>query len=287
MRQHLLARILAARSVAPGQESDRARWTPALRGWLWIAAGAIAMATSSGATALTTSVTVAGSLQSELGCAGDWDPACAATHLVYDATDDVWQGAFAVPTGSWEYKAALNDGWAENYGANAVANGANIPLPLAADTFVKFYFDDESNWITDDRTSRIVTVPGSFQSELGCSGDWAPDCLRAWLQDVDGDGTYDFVTTDLPAGSYEVKAAIGESWTENYGAGGVADGPNIAFLVPSSFVPVHFSFVSQTNVLTVSVDGVPEPGAGALLGGALAALAVARRSPRPRARRSR
>jgi len=26
-------------------------------------------------------VTVAGSLQSEAGCPGDWDPACAATHL--------------------------------------------------------------------------------------------------------------------------------------------------------------------------------------------------------------
>ena len=26
-------------------------------------------------------VTIAGSLQSELGCAGDWDPTCAATHL--------------------------------------------------------------------------------------------------------------------------------------------------------------------------------------------------------------
>ena len=33
------------------------------------------------------SVTITGSLQSELGCAGDWDPACAATHLVYDGDD--------------------------------------------------------------------------------------------------------------------------------------------------------------------------------------------------------
>ena len=30
------------------------------------------------------SVTVAGSLQSELGCPADWDPACAATHLAFD-----------------------------------------------------------------------------------------------------------------------------------------------------------------------------------------------------------
>ena len=72
-------------------------------------------------------VTVAGSLQSEAGCPGDWDPACAATHLTYDAGDDVWQGAFSLPAGSYEYKAALNDSWTENYGLHAQPNGANIP----------------------------------------------------------------------------------------------------------------------------------------------------------------
>ena len=97
MRQHLLARIFAARFVALGQGRDRARSTPSLRGWIWIAAGVVAMVASSDSRALTTSVTVSGSLQSELGCASDWDPGCAATHLVYDATDDVWQGAFTVP----------------------------------------------------------------------------------------------------------------------------------------------------------------------------------------------
>jgi len=60
------------------------------------------------------SVTIAGDLQSELGCTGDWDPACAATHLTYDATDTVWQGTFSVPAGSWQYKAAIYDAWDEN-----------------------------------------------------------------------------------------------------------------------------------------------------------------------------
>jgi hypothetical protein len=58
------------------------------------------------------SVTIAGSLQSEVGCPGDWDPACAVTHLTYDPADAVWQGTWPVPAGSYEYKAALNDGWA-------------------------------------------------------------------------------------------------------------------------------------------------------------------------------
>jgi hypothetical protein len=54
------------------------------------------------------SVTVAGSLQSEAGCPADWEPACATTHLAYDANDDVWQGTFSLPADSYEYKAALN-----------------------------------------------------------------------------------------------------------------------------------------------------------------------------------
>src|SRR5690349_5570265 len=81
-----------------------------------------------------TSVTIAGSLQSELGCSGDWQPDCAVTHLTYDAGDDVWQGTFNVPAGNWEYKAPLNDSWTENYGLHAVQDGANIPLNLASQT---------------------------------------------------------------------------------------------------------------------------------------------------------
>src|SRR5262249_42163063 len=77
------------------------------------------------------SVTVAGSLQSELGCSGDWQPACSATHLTFDAEDQVWQGTFNVPAGNWEYKAPLNDSWDENYGDHATRNGPNIPLNLA------------------------------------------------------------------------------------------------------------------------------------------------------------
>ena len=97
-----------------------------------------------------TSVTVAGSLQSELGCPGDWQPDCAATHLAYDADDDVWQGSFSLPAGSYEYKAPLNDSWTENYGLHAQQDGPNIPLTLPAATSVKFYYDHKSHWITDD-----------------------------------------------------------------------------------------------------------------------------------------
>src|SRR5215218_1405891 len=95
------------------------------------------------------SVTVAGSLQSEAGCAGDWDPACATTHLAFDANDDVWQATFTLPAGSYEYKAALNDSWAENYGLHGVRDGSNIPLSLVSPGPVKFFYDHKTNWLTD------------------------------------------------------------------------------------------------------------------------------------------
>ncbi len=196
------------------------------------------------------SVAITGSLQSVLGCSGDWQPECAATELVYSAEDEVWQGSFDLPAGSWEYKATLNDTWDESYGAN----GSNIGLNLGSPTTVKFYYDHQTHWVTDNVNSRIVTVVGSWQDEIGCPGDWLPDCLRAWLQDVDGDGVYTLETDQIPSGSYEVKATINEAWDENYGAGGLQNGPNIPFDVAANET-VLFSFHSATNLLTISTPG--------------------------------
>ena len=100
-------------------------------------------------------------------------------------------------------------------------------------------------------------MPGSFQSELGCPGDWDPDCLRSWLQDPDGDGIYTFSTAALPAGNYEAKVAIDESWDVNYGAGGARNGANIAFTVRSPAAEMFFVYDSTSHVLTVTAGGAP------------------------------
>ncbi|HEX8969752.1 MAG TPA: alpha-amylase family glycosyl hydrolase, partial [Chloroflexota bacterium] len=181
-----------------------------------------------------------------------WDPTCAAAHLTYDANDDVWQNTWTVPAGNWEYKAALNDSWNENYGLHAVAGGANIPLSLGASTAVKFYYDHKTHWVTDNVNSVIATAPGNFQHLLGCSGDWDPTCLRSWLEDPDGDGIYTFETTALPKGTYEAKAAINESWSVNYGQGGVQNGANISFNVPADNAKVTFRYNATTHVLSIS-----------------------------------
>src|SRR5689334_23048572 len=208
-----------------------------------------------------TSVTIAGDLQSELGCAGDWDPACAGTHLTYDSSDDVWQGTFSLPAGNYQYKAALNNSWDENYGLHAESGGQNIPLAAPGGP-VKFYYDHKSHWITDNQSTPIPVAVGSFQSELGCPGDWQPDCLRSWLEDPDGNGTASFETTALPAGSYEAKVAVNESFAENYGAGGTPHGANIPFAVPTDSAKVTFSYDTSSHVLTIAVaDPQGAPGA--------------------------
>ena len=107
------------------------------------------------ARAATTSVTLVGSLQSELGCPGDWAPDCASTHLVQQGTSDTWEAAFDVPTGAYEYKVALNDSWDVDYGAGGVLKGANIPLNLVGPAKLVFSFDG----VTHRTTVRPATLP--------------------------------------------------------------------------------------------------------------------------------
>ncbi len=206
-------------------------------------------------------VTIPGTIQSVAGCDGDWQPDCAATYLTFDDGDNLWEGSFDLPAGSYEYKVAINGTWDENYGGNADPGGPNVPLNLSEDTNVKFYYDHQTHWVADSVSDRIVTAAGSFQSELGCPDDWQPDCLRSWLQDPDGDGLYIFTTDAIPAGDYEVKAALNEGWDENYGVDGEAGGANIAFNVPEDGTPVAFIFNTSDNTLTVGVAFMPVVGA--------------------------
>ena len=204
------------------------------------------------------SVTVAGTLQSVLGCPGDWQPECELTFLTYDADDDLWTATWDLPPGDYEYKAALNASWDENYGAHAEPGGDNIPLSLTEETSVTFFFDHKTGWITDSVNSVVANVPGDFQSEIGCPGDWQPDCLRTWLQDPDGDGVYTFSTVAIPAGDYEAKVALNQSWEpENYGLDGVEHGPNIPFSVPADGHEVVVTYDSVSHQITISVSAEP------------------------------
>ena len=154
------------------------------------------------------SVAVAGDLDDLLGCSSDWAPDCPQAQMTH-RPDGVWSLTATLPAGTYAYKAALNGSWDVSYGLHAVQGGANIPLTVpAGGSSVTFYYDDTTHWITDSLSTAITVATGDFQSELGCPGDFQPDCLRSWLQDPDGDGTATFTTGALPAGSYQAQGGV-------------------------------------------------------------------------------
>ncbi len=201
-----------------------------------------------------------GTHQTELGCSGDWQPDCPQTALSFDEEDQLWQGSFLITSGNDQdqkgprYKVALNGTWAENYGAYAQAGGADIPLLVSQPTEVKFYYDHRTNWITDNFNQPMVTAIGDFQLALGCSRAADPGCLRSWMQDPDGDGLYEFVTSDLPPGTYEVRAALNEGLDQTFGG---PDGSVITFTVAPANAEIYMSFDMRSNQLNVNTSGRP------------------------------
>lgn len=203
-------------------------------------------------------VTLPGTHQVEMGCAGSWQPECEASALTRRA-DGVYSGSWTLAPGAYEYKVAIGGSWTENYGTGGVRDGANATYTLTEETRVTFYYDPVTHWFMSSVDGPVVTVPGSFQQEAGCAGDWAPDCMATWLQDPDGDGTYTLTVPDLPEGAYEAKVAHGLGWAENYGVDGVPGGANYAFVAPGG-KPVTFTYVLATHVLTIEVTDPPLTG---------------------------
>jgi pullulanase-type alpha-1,6-glucosidase len=93
-----------------------------------------------------------------------------------------------------------------------------------------------------------VTLVGSLQSELGCPGDWQPECGATALEPVAGSPGVFRRTFDVPAGNHEYKVAIDRSWNENYGAGGSPGGANIGLDAPGG--PLTFTYDHATHVIS-------------------------------------
>ena len=202
------------------------------------------------------SVNIPGTHQDELGCPGEWQPECENTMLTYDEENDVWQGTFEIQPGNDgdkkgpRYKAAINGGWGENYGLNATPNGPDIPLVVAEPTRVKFYYDHKTHWITDNFNSKIIVAMGSFQTQVGCNNNNDATCLRTWLQDPDGDGTFGVTTSGLEAGTYKVTFTLNED-------------PNDVIGEPQQFTvlkdgdAIYFGYDAVKNQTTISTTGAP------------------------------
>ena len=165
---------------------------------------------ASAAAAGVTSVTVAGSFDSELGCAADWSPPCAQAHLTARA-DGKFEGTFTIPASTdglpYQYKFATNDDWSNpNFGLQGGSGNAVLRIPAGGAT-VTFVFDPATNLGSDSINS--VALAGNFQTQLGCPANDDKACPQSWLYDLDGDGVYTLATGAIAAGTYQVSAITG------------------------------------------------------------------------------
>ncbi|WP_082589822.1 pullulanase-type alpha-1,6-glucosidase [Agromyces sp. Soil535] len=204
-------------------------------------------------------VTVPGNHNDEMGCPGDWTPGCEVAKLTLRA-DGIYAGTFDLPAGVYEYKVALNGSWDLNYGANGEQNGPNVGYHHDGGS-ITFYWNPDTKVVSSTAEGPVVTLPGSFQSEVGCPGDWQPECLASLMQDGDKDGVYTFATDEIPGGAYQVKVAHGMSWNENYGDGGVPGGANYTFTAADGKL-VEFRYTIATHVLEIVVTDPPLAGTG-------------------------
>src|SRR4051794_15099735 len=94
-----------------------------------------------------------------------------------------------------------------------------------------------------------VALVGDLQSELGCPGDWQPECATTELKPVDGQPDLYRSAFEVPAGVWSYKVALDDSWAVNYGAGGVAGGANLSLSLPTSRT-VTFTFDNATHVVS-------------------------------------
>ena len=95
----------------------------------------------------------------------------------------------------------------------------------------------------------MVNVPGSYQAQAGCTGDWLPDCEATAMAKGD-DGIWRSGPFALTAGDYEGKVAMDGGWDLNYGVDGVAGGDNYKFTLAADG-EVSFEFDPATNLMTV------------------------------------
>ncbi|HLL55582.1 MAG TPA: pullulanase-type alpha-1,6-glucosidase, partial [Myxococcaceae bacterium] len=125
--------------------------------------------------------TVPGDFQSKItggaACPGDWDPTCLRTWLQDVDGDGVYTLTVHLPPGSYQAKVAINESWAENYGANGQRDGSNLtftvpPLPATGKDVTFLY----------NATSHVTTiVVGGIKGDLSLAkAHWLNRDTIAW-----------------------------------------------------------------------------------------------------------
>jgi hypothetical protein len=186
----------------------------------------------------------------------NWDPSDTTVQGNDFNADGVYRFTTGLSDGEYAFKVAIDGSWAENYGQYGLANGANISFTAPAGGGpVHFYYDRRDNFITTRPDSDIPVLVGDMMNELG-GVDWEPANLVGWLKP--GDEELHVLVLNLPAGDWEYKVALNESWDINYGQNGIPNGPNIPLSVPVDGTAVRFTYDSVSHIISHTI--LSEPG---------------------------
>ncbi len=217
-------------------------------------------------------VTVAGTMQQQLGCEENWAADCDASTLAYDADSNMWSGTFDVAAGAYEYTITIDGSWDISFGVDGQSGmGTNYTLSLAEDAPVTFIFDPETKLTTVESEGlgeapvvdyESAFVAGTLQKQLGCPDDWSPDCEATALTYDEGSSTW-MGTFDLTAGSYEYKITVNGTWDVSFPEG--MSGNKTLRLDEDA--PVTFSFDPNSKEIVAESEGLAEQPSASVEGG--------------------
>ena len=173
-----------------------------------------------------------------------WDPVDTGSDMEYIG-GGIYKLSAEFEEGEYEYKVVLNDSATELY-----PEQGNKHLIVTTKRFVTFYYNDNTHSVKDTVNDTFVTaaLAGSFQSELGESGDWSPSTEVTRMHDVDEDGIYAFQAF-LPGGSYQYKVTLNGVWDGCY-----PDGDNISLVVPANGETVRFIYDNSNRYAKDSIN---------------------------------
>lgn len=143
----------------------------------------------------------------------------------------------------------------QNLISNPQIDESEVPIPDAESPVMPLAMlnlQNPNGWDAPE----VVTLVGTFQSELGCESDRVIDCdVTKMTYDILGDIWR--ATFDLPAGEYDYRLYLDESESHIYGKNGIS-GVN-SFSIPLSIdtpQTVNFYYDHKTGWITDNVNSL-------------------------------
>ncbi len=80
----------------------------------------------------------------------------------------------------------------------------NVPFSVDAGEEVGWFYDENDHYVSRHQRAHVVaTAVGDWPEAIG-GVNWAPDNLKTWMKDPDGDGVYTF-SAGAPGGRLPVQ----------------------------------------------------------------------------------